>query len=161
MTAVDLLQASLPTRLPSPTTIKMKIGVHRPKPGTAKTSQSLGIPIPLANEAGEHWGRMWSRAETLITRLNGPPRGWGGALARASSWAGLSQRAPISAWYARGVRAGVQPPSQAIQVNSRKGFLLLLPPSAIARGCFCLPKWESIFYFSLLTLTIWPKAGTN
>lgn len=50
-------------------------------------------------------------------------------------------------------------PGHSSQLPQR--LLLLLPPSAIARGRFCLPKWKSIFYFSLLTLTIWPKAGTN
>lgn len=92
----------------------------------------------------------------------------GGTAAGTSPWAwplqcllSFPRRPHISAWYATGVRARVQLPSQAIQVNSSKGFLLLLPPFAISRGSFCLPKWESIFYFPLLTLTIWPKAGTN
>lgn len=53
------------------------------------------------------------------------PEAGGGALARASSWAGLSQRAPISAWYARGSELGSSRLPRPFKSTPAKAFVVI------------------------------------
>lgn len=152
-TGGDPVQPHLPTRLLSP-----RATDAGKQEATVLVQPQPASPPGPPSSCKRGWGQWWGGQNPLIImRFDWPemflPR------ARVAPWPervappafaepdGLSQRAHISAWYATGVRAGVQPPSQAIQVNSRKGFLLLLPPRPLPGAVFVLPNGKVSFTF--------------
>lgn len=125
------------------------------RPGPARSSGSSRDLFPSSNVAGGVHGRAEPPDNPRCSREAACPVG-GTRLWPLYTVGSPSPAGPTSLL---GMPQGS--PSQAIRANCSKCSLFLVPPSAISRGSFCLPKWESIFYFSFLTLTVWPKAGTN
>lgn len=150
VTAVYLAQAHLPQGSPALGQSLHASRSPQPQPAAAGTGRSSWGLLPPANELGSVHGQgeaLVKRPEMLLLRP-------GGTAAGARPWAwplqcllSFPRRPHISAWYATGVRARVQLPSQAIQVNSSKGFLLLLPPSPLAGAAFVFPNGKVSFTF--------------
>lgn len=87
------------------------------------------------------------------------PGGWGWRLGQSKFLAGLSRGLPSLLGMRGGPASPAAFPGHSSQLPQR--LLLLLPLLRHCQGLlFVFPNGKVSFTF-LLTLTIWPKAGTN
>lgn len=74
-------------------------------------------------------------------------RGWGWRLGQSKFLGRPFPEGSHLCLVCEGVRAGVQPPSQAIQVNSRKGFCCYCHPPPLPEAVFVFPNGKVSFTF--------------